>query len=108
MLIKVAATRATRAELMQIVKTFRAKIVGVSAGSVTVEATGNESKIDAMLELLRPFGIREVVRTGTVAISRKSELSTNGQAASGAPSARGASGNAKTKKVKKQTVRKAK
>ena len=74
-LVKVNATASSRAELMQIVNTFRGKIVDVKPHSVTVEVTGNESKVDAMLELLRPFGLKEVVRTGAIAISRKSEVS---------------------------------
>ncbi len=74
-LVKVNATAATRAELMQIVNTFRGKIVDVKSHTVTVEVTGNQSKVDAMLELLRPFGLKEVVRTGTIAVSRKLELS---------------------------------
>jgi len=78
-LIKVNALANKRAELMQIVNTFRAKVVDVNAKTVTVEVTGNQSKIDALLELLRPFGVREVVRTGTVALSRKSELSIQPQ-----------------------------
>lgn len=73
-LVKVGAQSGSRADLMQIVTTFRGKIVDVSPQTITVEVTGNDSKVDAMLELLRPFGIREVVRTGSVAISRKSEL----------------------------------
>ena len=74
-LAKVHATASTRSEALQIVNTFRAKVVDVSPDSITVEVTGTEEKIDAMLELLRPFGIKEVVRTGTIALSRKSELS---------------------------------
>lgn len=73
-LVKVSANSGARADLMQIVNTFRGKIVDVNPTSITVEVTGNESKVDAMLELLRPFGVREVVRTGTIAVSRKSEL----------------------------------
>ena len=78
-LVKVNATTSSRSDLMQIVNTFRAKIVDVNPQSVTVEVTGNQSKIDAMLELLRPFGLKEVVRTGTIAISRKSELARQSQ-----------------------------
>jgi len=74
-LVKVNAAASTRAELMQIVDTFRGKVVDVKSQSVTVEVTGNQSKVDAILELLRPFGLKEVVRTGTIAVSRKSELS---------------------------------
>ena len=73
-LIKVHATAASRSDILQIVNTFRAKVVDVSPRALTVEVTGSEEKIDAMLELLRPFGIKEVVRTGTIALARKSEL----------------------------------
>lgn len=73
-LIKISTTAGSRSEVLQIVNTFRAKVVDVGQKSLTVEVTGNEEKIDAMLELLRPFGIREVVRTGTIALARKSEL----------------------------------
>lgn len=74
-LAKVQAKAPSRSDILQIVNTFRAKVVDVGTDTLTVEVTGNEEKIDAMLELFRPFGIREVVRTGTVALGRKSELS---------------------------------
>ncbi len=77
-LVKVSANSGARADLMQVVNTFRGKIVDVNPKSITIEVTGNESKVDAMLELLRPFGVREVVRTGTIAVSKKSELRVNG------------------------------
>ena len=73
-LVKVHALASTRGEIMQIGNTFRAKVVDVSSKNMTIEVTGGEGKVDAMLELLRPFGIREVVRTGVVAMSRKSEF----------------------------------
>jgi acetolactate synthase-1/3 small subunit len=73
-LAKVQASAATRSDILQIVNTFRAKVVDVGTHSLTVEVTGSEEKIDAMLELLRPFGVKEVVRTGTIALARKSEL----------------------------------
>lgn len=73
-LAKVNAAASTRGDIMQIVNTFRAKIVDVNPKSLTIEVTGGESKVDAMLELLRPFGIREVVRTGVIAMSRTKEL----------------------------------
>lgn len=73
-LIKVTASSAKRAEVLQIVNTFRAKVVDINNKSLTVEVTGTKSKVDAMLELLRPVGIREVVRTGSIALSRKGEL----------------------------------
>jgi acetolactate synthase I/III small subunit len=52
---------------------FRAKVVDVSADGIIVEATGDWSKVSALIELLKPIGIRDVVRTGTVAIARLSE-----------------------------------
>ena len=74
LLVKVLAPASTRSEVMQIVNTFRAKIVDVNSKTLAIEVTGGESKIDAMLELLRPYGVLEVVRTGLVAMSRKFEL----------------------------------
>ena len=73
-LLKIGANNATRADIMQVVNTFRAKIVDVSPESLTIEVTGSEGKIDAMLELLRPFDLREVVRTGQIAMDRRGEL----------------------------------
>ena len=70
LLIRVNAEPAARAEILRIADIFRAKVVDVTAASYTLEATGEESKIEAILELLRPFGIQEVVRTGKVAIAR--------------------------------------
>ncbi|MDD5556487.1 MAG: acetolactate synthase small subunit [bacterium] len=69
-LVKTHTTSETRAEVMQIVGIFRGKIVDVDRASVTVELTGTEDKIDALLNLLKPFGIRELVRTGKIAIAR--------------------------------------
>ncbi len=69
-LIKVGVDSSTRAEVMQIVDVFRAKIVDVGIKSLVVEATGDESKINAMEQLLRQFGIKEMVRTGKVAMNR--------------------------------------
>ena len=102
-LIKVKAQASIRADLMQIVHAFRAKVVDVNPKTVTVEVTGNGSKIDAMLELLRPFGIREVVRTGTVALSRKSELTTQSpeKAKSKSKEKTGTQKKAKAKKAEK-------
>lgn len=74
-MVKVRANAATRSDVMQIVNSFRAKIVDVNTDSLTIEVTGGESKVDAMLELLQPFKLLEVVRTGTVALSRRSHLS---------------------------------
>ncbi|TDX50933.1 acetolactate synthase small subunit [Orenia marismortui] len=69
-LIKVKATATTRSEIMQIVDIFRGKIVDVAADSIMVEITGNEDKVNAIEELLRPFGIKELVRTGKIAMAR--------------------------------------
>lgn len=69
-LIKVAAEDTNRAEVLRIVDIFRAKIIDVTPKSYTIEATGNPVKIDAILDLLRPLGLKELVRTGSVAIGR--------------------------------------
>ncbi|MFQ6058787.1 MAG: acetolactate synthase small subunit [Anaerolineae bacterium] len=69
-LIKVSATAPTRAEIVQLVDIFRAKIVDVAAESLVIEITGPEDKIDSLVGLLQPFGIREMVRTGRVAMVR--------------------------------------
>lgn len=69
-LIKVAAEEANRAEVLRIVDIFRAKIIDVTPRSYTIEATGAPAKIDAILDLLRPLGLKELVRTGSVAIGR--------------------------------------
>ena len=81
--VKVNATASTRGDVMQIVNTFRAKIVDVSPKTLTIEVTGGESKVDAMLELLRPLGIREVVRTGLIAMARRTELAAPQKQAAG-------------------------
>lgn len=69
-LIKVKTTASTRSEIMQIVGVFRANIVDVAPGSVTVEVTGDEDKVDSLLGLLRDFGINELSRTGRIALTR--------------------------------------
>ncbi|MCL6432408.1 MAG: acetolactate synthase small subunit [Anaerolineae bacterium] len=69
-LIKVHATANTRGEIMQLCDIFRAKAVDVGADSLTIEITGQEDKIDSLIALLRPFGIKEMVRTGRVAMVR--------------------------------------
>ena len=69
-LVKVTANAETRGEIMQLVEIFRAKIVDVGAQAIGIEATGDPDKIDSMISLLRPFGVREVMRTGRVAMPR--------------------------------------
>jgi acetolactate synthase I/III small subunit len=70
-LIKVGADAKTRPEVMQICDIFRAKIVDVAHRTLTVEITGAESKVAAFLELMEPFGVRDLTRTGKVAMPRK-------------------------------------
>lgn len=69
-LIKVRATAATRSEIIQIVDIFRANIVDVSPDSLIIEVTGDEDKLDSLIRLLKGFGIRELARTGRIAMSR--------------------------------------
>ncbi len=69
-LLKVAATRDTRSAIIEIVTVFRAKIVDVGSESLVIEATGTEDKIDAIVSMLTPFGLKELVRTGRVAMVR--------------------------------------
>jgi acetolactate synthase-1/3 small subunit len=75
-LIKVTATNSSgRAEIGQLVDIFRGKIVDVAADSLMVEVTGGEEKVNSLLQMLRPFGIKEMVRTGLVSMTRGSSLS---------------------------------
>ncbi|TRO83995.1 acetolactate synthase small subunit [Trichloromonas acetexigens] len=69
-MIKVTAEEGTRAEVLRIVDIFRAKVVDVTPRSYTIEVTGSPSKIDAVVELLRPMGIKELVRSGPVVLGR--------------------------------------
>lgn len=69
-LIKVKATASTRSEIIQIVDIFRANIVDVAPDSLMVEVTGDEDKIDSLFRLLRGFGIKEMARTGRIALTR--------------------------------------
>ena len=72
-LMKVNATPSDRAEVLRTADIFRARVVDVTPVAFTIEATGDEEKIEALIELLRPFGIQELVRTGKVAIARGSK-----------------------------------
>jgi len=69
-LIKVKTTPTSRSEIIQIVDIFRANIVDVGVDSVTIEVTGDEDKISSLLKLLRGLGIREITRTGCIAMTR--------------------------------------
>ncbi|AHF96627.1 MAG: acetolactate synthase small subunit [Desulfurella sp.] len=72
-LIKMHTDSSTRAEILRIVDIFRGKIVDVSQNSYTIEVTGSSEKINAILNLLEPLGIKEIARTGKVAMSRESK-----------------------------------
>ncbi|HEY7528384.1 MAG TPA: acetolactate synthase small subunit [Candidatus Deferrimicrobiaceae bacterium] len=69
-LVKVNAEAETKTEVLRLVDIFRAKIVDVAPRCYTIEMTGDEAKVNALLNLLRPIGIKEIVRTGLVAIAR--------------------------------------
>ena len=69
-LIKVNTTAQTRAEIIQIVSIFRAKVVDINPKSMTIEATGAEDKIVALIEMVKVFGIKEIARSGRVAMAR--------------------------------------
>jgi len=69
-MIKVAATEASRGAIMQLVDVFRARVVDVSPESLIIEITGTDDKIDGLVEMLRPYGVLEMARTGRVAMAR--------------------------------------
>ena len=75
LLVKVSTDSSNRAEVLELVSLFRAKVVDVVADAVVVEATGTTDKIEALLAVLEPFGIKELVQSGLVAISRGSKRS---------------------------------
>ena len=78
-LIKVNAKAASRAEVLRIVDIFRGQVVDVSSTSYTLEITGNDRKIQAVIDLLSPIGIMEIVRTGKVAIPRHKKIGTKSE-----------------------------
>jgi len=69
-LVKVKATKTNRAEILRIVDIFRGKVVDVSLKTLSIQITGDDGKISAMIELLRPLGIKEIARTGKIAMLR--------------------------------------
>ena len=77
MLIKVKAETGQRSEIRELVDIFRGSIVDVSAGHVMIEISGQEKKIEAFIDLMRPFGILEMVRTGRIALLRSNEDNVN-------------------------------
>ena len=70
-LVKVQSRPDTRPEIMQIAEVFRAKVVDISPKTLTLEATGSQQKVDAIIKMLKPFGIRDIARTGRVALKRE-------------------------------------
>lgn len=74
-LIKVAATPETRSQVLELANVFRARVIDVALGSLTIEITGADDKIDSLLEVLHPFGVLEMVRTGMVAMRRGARTS---------------------------------
>jgi acetolactate synthase-1/3 small subunit len=75
-MIKIAAKHEQRSHVLELASVFRARVVDVSPESLTIEITGAEDKIDGLLEVLRPYGVLEMVRTGIVAMRRGSKSST--------------------------------
>ena len=72
-LVKVSVTPALRQEIYTLIEPFRASIVDVSKDSLVIQVTGESEKVEALIELLRPYGIKEVARTGTTAYTRGSQ-----------------------------------
>ncbi|MBO3128774.1 acetolactate synthase small subunit [Dermatophilus congolensis] len=77
LLVKVRVDSTCRADVVQIAELFRARIVDVASDSVTIEATGRLTKLDALLALLEPYGVKELVQSGMVAIGRGSKAITD-------------------------------
>jgi acetolactate synthase I/III small subunit len=77
-LVKVAADGQNRSQIIELADVFRAKIVDVDHDSLTIEAAGSPDKLEAMVELLEPYGIREMVRSGTIALARGTKSITDG------------------------------
>jgi acetolactate synthase-1/3 small subunit len=75
-LVKVAANAETREEILRVAEIFRGKVIDVGSKTYTIEVTGDEKKINALLALLKPLGIKELVRTGRVAMIRGSKITT--------------------------------
>ncbi|MDJ0682026.1 MAG: acetolactate synthase small subunit [Xenococcaceae cyanobacterium MO_167.B52] len=76
MLVKVKATASNRAEVIQLTQIFRARIVDISENTLTIEAVGDPGKLVAIIQMLNKFGIKEIARTGKVALVRESGVNT--------------------------------
>ena len=79
-LVKVATDPTTRGQVIEIADVFRAKVVDVDHDAITLEATGSSEKLEAMVRLLTPYGIRELVRSGLIAVGRGAKSITEGRA----------------------------
>ena len=79
LLVKVKADLATRSHVLETVQLFRAKVVDVASDAVTIEATGTVDKLSALIRVLEPFGIRELVQSGMVAVGRGSRSMTGAE-----------------------------
>jgi acetolactate synthase I/III small subunit len=77
LLVKVKADLQARSQVLEVVQLFRAKVIDVAADAVTIEATGGAEKIDALLRVLEPFGVKELVQSGMVAMGRGSRSITD-------------------------------
>jgi acetolactate synthase-1/3 small subunit len=73
-LIKVSADQQNRPHLMELIKVFRARVVDVAPESLIIEVSGTVDKIDGLLEVLRPFGVLEMARTGRISMTRGGDL----------------------------------
>lgn len=74
LMIKVSASSKNRSEILQIVDIFHATIVDISAQTLTIELSGDDTQVDSFLEMMAPFGIKEIVRTGKIALAREGRL----------------------------------
>ena len=70
MLVKVRSDNESRSSILETVQMFRAKVVDVAPDALTIEATGNNDKLTALLKVLEPFGVKELVQSGMVAVGR--------------------------------------
>lgn len=81
-LLKVVATSQNRSEIYSLIEPFRGSVIDVSKESLTIQITGESDKIEAFIELVKPYGIKELARTGTTAFPRGTQRSTNNKSLS--------------------------
>lgn len=77
-MVKIAANNKERSEVIEIATIFRAKVVDMGSDAMIIEATGSEGKVNAFIDMMRPFGVEELVRTGKIAIARSSKKEAEG------------------------------